>query len=148
MKLRQILPTVLLGLLGIVAAAGIAMAANEISGGQIALSADPVFGVDDDRLVEPGERRKDKDDESESGRASTALDDDGGSSGSSGSSGGDGGGGDNSGGGSGSSGGDLNEIETEQPDNSGSDSSGSGSSGSGSGDSGTDDSSGPGGGDD
>ena len=148
MKLRETLPRILLGLLGIVAAAGISLAANEVSGGEIALSADPVFEVDDERLVEPDDRvNKDRNERDDRGSEAN-LEDDGGASGSDDPSGEPGE--DRSGTDRDPPEADVVEIEVPDQDNSGSgsSSSGSGSSGSGSSGSGSGGNSGPGGGDD
>src|SRR5918994_1447930 len=75
MNPREILPVLLLGVLGIVAAGAIALAADSIAGEEIGLSANPVPVVgDQDRLIDPGERRdrdrrRGRDDEAASNEA-------------------------------------------------------------------------------
>src|SRR5918995_1859224 len=78
MNPREIVPALLLGLLGIVAAGAIALAADSIAGEEIGLSANPVPVVSDqDRLVDPGERRdRDLRRGPDDDRASNETDDD------------------------------------------------------------------------
>ncbi len=127
MRAKEILTAIGLGALGILAAAGIAVAADRITGEDVGLSSEPVSVIPADGAIKPmpapGPDAED--------RADAIADN-------SGSGGDDSGGDDSSGHGSGS---DDSAKDDSKPDNSGS---GSSSSGSGSSGSGSDDSSGSG----
>ena len=162
MSPRDALTAILLGALGIAAAAAIAVFANGITGEEIGLASEPVSVIPADARSRPapapGPRR-----EGDGGAESAEPGDDGGISGNTGPGGGDDsgpGGGDDSGPGGGDDSGGAGaegEIEREKgddgggssgPGSSGSGSSGSGSSGPGSSGSGSSDSGSSGSGDD
>ncbi len=154
MKLQDVLKTVLFGILGILAAVAIALAADAISGEEIGLSSEPVSIVNDDSnlAAKPADRHRGKRDRVESTEPAQIDDHGGASSGSGGDGGGSGSGSSGTSGTSGSSGsgtspsGDdgLSGTTTTRTDNSGPGSLSSGSGGSG----GDSPNSGPGGGDD